>query len=123
MHFDFIQQAGGGGGETWIRHWSYFAEDRADFSVHNISPSSVLTYTMSVTTGDKPQAATVANVYCSLIGRWGDTAKGRLTKCQNETKFQRDQVMFSISALRGLMVNSLMGSSGEFHFFRDEEFL
>ncbi len=49
-------------------------------------------YQLSVTTGDRPRAETDADVYCTLVGCYGDTGKKSLSKSNNEQTFRKGQV-------------------------------
>ncbi|XP_013396607.1 lipoxygenase homology domain-containing protein 1 isoform X2 [Lingula anatina] len=46
----------------------------------DIMPLQDVTYVVSVTTGHQPGAETRADVYCMLVGEWGDTGRRALTQ-------------------------------------------
>ncbi|XP_069127319.1 uncharacterized protein [Argopecten irradians] len=57
-------------------------------------------YTLYVATGNEEQSGTEADVFCELIGQWGNTGKRPLTKSKSAVPFKQGQVdEFMISGL------------------------
>ena len=54
---------------------------------------SETTYLVTITTGKQERAETEAEIFCTLIGQWGDTGEKILSDCKSHREpFQRGQV-------------------------------
>ena len=63
-------------------------------SLVTICVLSETTYLVTVTTGKQERAETEAEIFCTLIGQWGDTGEKILSDCKSHREpFQRGQVL------------------------------
>ncbi|XP_021373395.1 lipoxygenase homology domain-containing protein 1-like isoform X2 [Mizuhopecten yessoensis] len=81
-------------------------EDNADGTVElaairpDQEPLQDNEYTLYVATGNEEQSGTEADVFCDLIGQWGNTGKRLLRKSKSAVPFKQGQVdEFTISGL------------------------
>ena len=87
---------------SWIRK-SETALDELVFELPtirpDIAPRATTRYCVAVTTGDEPRADTDATVYCTLVGRFGDTGRRLLLRATNHdgATFRRNQVSLMTS--------------------------